>query len=101
MPTNEADEVSAPDESCGARLRFARGLTGLKAHELSVLAGFAAGYVGLIENNRRSDLRISTVKRLSTTLGVDFAWLAIGQGAPPTAKVVRKAIAQAQANQAA
>lgn len=55
----------------------------MKAQPLSIRAGLAPGHVGLIINGRvKGNVSPETLRKIAEAAGVDYEWLATGQGSP-------------------
>ncbi len=66
-------------ETIGQRLRSMRKEKGLKARQLSLMAGLSPSVVQMIEDGHRMP-GIDTVERLAFALGTSKAWLGFGEG---------------------
>lgn len=72
-----------PPGSLADRLRHVLATTGLKAATLSKQAGLAPGHVGLILSGTvKGGVTPETMQRLASAAGVDYGWLATGEGSP-------------------
>src|SRR3990167_5017848 len=71
--------VPPPDE-IRDRLRRARALAGLHAHELGALAGLAEAHVGAIERGTIARPSAATLSAIARVLGVSLDWLIDGRG---------------------
>jgi transcriptional regulator with XRE-family HTH domain len=78
-----------------ARLKWARTASGLNRTALSVRAGLVKGHVALIEDRLRVNIDIETAKKIASVLGVNWQWLRLGEGDPPTEAQIKKAVAGA------
>lgn len=83
------------------RLGHLRGLAGLSARSLSVLAGISPTHVSLIEAGRVSSPESHTSAALASVLGCSLDWLIAGKGKPPTEESVRAAVKRAKRSRAA
>lgn len=84
-------------ESISTRIATARQLAGdLSAAQLGILAGLSKSVVALIESGERKNPESKTVSAIASVLGVSTDWLLNGTGRPPTAALVKAAIARAE-----
>jgi transcriptional regulator with XRE-family HTH domain len=85
--------MAEPESSdLAARLAWARGVSGLSAYALSRKAGLAKSHVSLIEARIRRKIEMGTAQSIAAVLGIDWAWLLSGEGAPPTEAQIHQAI---------
>ncbi len=64
------------DETLGTRVRRARKLLGISQRELSRRAGLGSErHVALIESGGRTEIEMTTARKLAATLGVSLDWL--------------------------
>lgn len=89
--------MQATMETIGKRLQWVRGLVGLSAREVDRLAGLTENHTRAIERKYDDRAQVSTVGKIAETLGVNPSWLAYGEGEPPTAEQVSKAVEAARA----
>jgi transcriptional regulator with XRE-family HTH domain len=88
-------KIRAKLHDVAARLTWARTASGLNRTALSVRAGLVKGHVALIEDRRRVNIDIETAQKIAAVLGVDWQWLRLGEGDPPTEAQIKKAVAGA------
>lgn len=74
---------------------WARAAAGYNPTALSVKAGLAKGHVAMIESRVRVAITNKTAKALADVLGIPWAWLAEGDGDPPTEAQIKRAVAGA------
>ncbi len=82
---------------------FAARLGRLMAHvpdltleRLDDLAGLARGHAGQLLRGVKEDPRRETVERIAPVFGARPGWLTYGEGAEPSARTVRGAVARAE-----
>ena len=80
----------------GERVRRARELGQLTKRGLSRHCGLASNHIHLVESGK--SVWIETAATIASTLGVTLDYLVRGIGRPPTAKSVRKALAERDAS---
>lgn len=75
------------------RLRWAREEAGLSARGLAKLAGLASErHVGLIEEGKRDNPELKTLRAISSALGVTVGWLANGDEPAPAVEDIKRAV---------
>ena len=72
-PADQADSAATPPSPLGGQIRELREARGLRLAELGAAIGKSIGYVSQIERGR-SEVSISTLKRISDALGVPISW---------------------------
>lgn len=88
-------------DTIGSRIEFCRGLADhLSGRELSILANLSQAYIRMVERNERERLGYQAGMRVASVLGIDFQWLMTGEGKPPVASRVRRAVHNARVRRA-
>ncbi len=79
-------------KTLAARLKWARGESRLSARGLAKLAGLGSErHIGLIEEGKRDNLELKTLRSISTALGVSVGWLADGDEPVPSVEDIKRA----------
>lgn len=76
-------------------------MSGLSNSELDRLCGLRKGHTRAIETNPEANPTIETTRKIAEAFGVTVGYLASGEGAPPLAWAVAKAIAVARGEETA
>lgn len=80
----------------GQRLRAAREAAGISAKELDRLAGITEGHSSTIEKSETGNAESKTLDRVAAVLGLSLDYLIRGDGKPPSALEIQKALAVAR-----
>lgn len=73
-------KLETPRSEFAGRIVAAMDRAGLNQEETEKKAGLSKGYVSRLLNEERSKIKIETIEKLATALGVRAAWLAFGEG---------------------
>jgi transcriptional regulator with XRE-family HTH domain len=79
-------------EDLAARLKWARGMSGLTALDVCRKAQLSKAHVSMIESGRRKRIDVQTAQAIASVLGISWAWLLSGEGDAPTPEQIRQAI---------